>query len=221
MDWKFILKKWILRKGMPGSYETRVKKKLTKFRGNLFVDIGAHQGLYSLLLARNFRRIYAFEPNPAMIAVLIRRLKRQGILNVTVFPKALGDTVGKTVLYRDPHEGFGGSTDTILSEFDYNPNMIPEGGSHHVYLGKEGVEVDLSTYDTMVKEPADLVKIDVEGAEFKVLDGMKESLKLGSVKNLVVELHDKRRKKELEVRLTGYQLVWLDEDHVWAGKLAL
>lgn len=216
-DWRFIFNKWVLHQGRSPFYEKKVKKELRNFRGDLFVDIGANQGLYSIALAKNFRRVYAFEPNPKMVHLLNDRLKQRKISNVLVFAKALGDSIGRTTLYQDPHKGCGGSTDTILSVFRYNPHTIPEGGKSHVYIGKTGVEVDVSTYDNTVEVPADLVKIDVEGAEFKVLDGMQNSLKARKVKEIIVELHDKTRREELEKKLDGYLLKWIDDDHLRAS----
>jgi FkbM family methyltransferase len=216
-DWKFIFNKWVLHQGRSPFYEKKVKKELRHTRGDLFVDVGANQGLYSIALAKNFRTVYAFEPNPKMVQALNNKLKERKITNVRVFAKALGDTTGRTTLYQDPHEGCGGCTDTILSVFRYDPHTIPEGGTSHVYIGKTGVEVDVSTYDSIVRLPADLVKIDVEGAEFKVLDGMEKSLKARKVKEIVVELHDKTRRDELEKKLDGFLLKWIDEDHLRAS----
>jgi FkbM family methyltransferase len=127
---------------------------------------------------------------------------------------ALGNKVGRTTLYLDQHAGFGGSLDTIMPVFDYKPKFIPPGGSPQTYKGNSGVEVELSTYDTMVRDPADLVKIDVEGAEFLVIEGMKDSLERGNVRRLLVELHDRDRKRDLEGLLHQYDLEWLDEDHL-------
>ena len=185
------------------------------FKGEFFVDVGANHGLYSIPLARNFRRVLAFEPNPNVAPALVRELKKKGIANVNVLEMALGNSIGTALLYLDPHEGFGGSVDTILPVFDYKPNLIPGTGLPHVYLGKNGVQVSLSTYDSIVTQPADLVKIDVEGAEFLVLEGMKRSMEEGRVKRILVELHNRDRKSELEELLEKYNFEWLDEDHIF------
>jgi FkbM family methyltransferase len=213
-DWRFLFGKYLLRRQRIPFYEKRVKKRLQLFRGSLFVDIGANQGPYALDLAKNFHHVYAFEPNPAIVRLLKQRLAAKGISNVKIFAMALGDQVGRTMLYLDSRVGIGGSVDTILSRFDYNPKFIPKGGRPYVYEGKNGVDVELSTYDAVVREPADLVKIDVEGAEFLVLAGMKASLACGNVKNLVVELHDHSRRGDLENRLSQFKLEWLDSDHL-------
>jgi len=213
-DWGFIFEKWILRQHRNVSHEPAVQKRLNRFKGDLFVDIGANQGHYSIPLARRFRRVYAFEPNPNVASVLIQKLKNSGIANVKVLEMALGNTIGTTLLYLDPHKGFEGSVDTILPVFDYKPNLIPGKSLPHVYVGKSGILVALSTYDSVIVDPSDLVKIDVEGAEFLVLEGMKRSIEEGRVKRVLVELNDRDRKPELEALLHHYNFEWLDPDHI-------
>ena len=64
--------------------------------------------------------------------------------------------------------------------------------------------VETMRFDSLLSEPtADLVKLDVEGAEFLVLEGMKESLAKRRVRNILVELHDRDRREELETVLRG------------------
>ncbi len=59
---------------------------------------------------------------------------------------------------------------------------------------------------------SDLVKIDVEGAEFHVLRGANDSLKTGKIKRIMVELHDKDAKDDLYGILSryGFKLKQLD-----------
>ena len=117
---------------------------------------------------------------------------------------ALSDTVGQSEFYVDRHEGFGGSAETLMPIFKYNPGLGPGTGPAHTYVGKESVVVSTATYDSKIREIADLVKIDVEGAEFKVLEGAKEALGEGRIKRIMVELHDKDAQDELLRILTGY-----------------
>ncbi len=60
-------------------------------------------------------------------------------------------------------------------------------------------------------------KIDVEGAEFLVLEGMKESLAKRRVRNILVELHDRGRKEELETILRNHfgDVFWVDHQHLY------
>ncbi len=193
----------MLGKHRQGAYEPEVKRELAKVRGELFVDIGANIGTYTIPLSKHFRKVYAFEPNPKALTELRLRIARQHLDNITVHPIALAERDGEARLYLDPHQGLSGSADTILPVFKYNP-ASDSGGRSHVYAGREGVMVKTARYDSLINETADLVKIDVEGAEFLVLKGMEESLTHRRVKTIMVELHDVDRRTELEEILRQY-----------------
>ncbi len=201
-DWKFLFEKYVLRKHPP--LEPQVWKELSRVRGGLFVDVGANVGTYSIRLSSHFRRVYAFEPNPNVLASLRKRIEERSRDNITVFPVALSDSNGQAEFYLDPHEGFTGSAETLVKVFKYNPGEVLGAGPTNTYVGKKSISVPTVTYDSKIRERADLVKIDVEGAEFQVLKGAKESLADGKIRRIMVELHDKDAKDELYGILTGY-----------------
>ena len=201
-DWKFILEKYLLRKHPP--LEPNVWKELSKIRGGLFVDVGAYLGTYSVRLSPHFRRVYAFEPNPKAVPLLRKRIRDRSRHNITVFPLALSDTIGQAEFYLDAHQGFDGSADTLLRVFKYNPGEHIGAGPTHTYIGNEFVRVQTTTYDSEIRETADLVKVDVEGAEFQVLKGASHALEAGRIRRLMVELHDKDANDDLIRILSGY-----------------
>lgn len=197
--------------------EPKVFEALKRLRGKVFVDVGANIGVYSVPLSKNFEKVFAFEPNPRTWPDLIKNIGSRR--NVRVMQYALSSSVGSGLLYVDQVEHRSnqalGSADTILPEFDYRPVSHPEISQR--FTGKRGLPVFFNTFDNVFRE-ADLVKIDVEGAEFLVLEGMKLSLKARRVARLVVELHNRDRAKELENMMKGhgYSFKWLDADHLFA-----
>jgi len=213
-DWRFLAEKYILRKHPV--FEPEVRRVLKGFSGDLAIDIGANMGVHTRLLARRFKTVYAVEPSPKALAVLYSRIPH----NVTVFEMALSDHVGTTMFYTDLHPVTTSPADTILPTFNYNPSPSRKGwpsGEAHTYHGENGFAVKISTYDSLVGEhAADLVLIDVEGAEFLVLEGMRASMGNGLVKAVLVELHDIDRRLELEKLLSKYLLRWIDPDHLLA-----
>jgi FkbM family methyltransferase len=213
-DWKFLAEKYILRKHPV--FEPEVRRALKSFSGDLAVDVGANMGVHTRLLSKRFRSVIAIEPNPKALATLLTRVPR----NVTVLKVAFSDREGSTMFYMDRHPMSGSSAETILSSFKYNPSPPRKGwpsGAAHTFVGESGVVVQTATYDSVLEgRSADLVLIDVEGAEFLVLDGMKGSISNGQVKVILLELHDIDRRKELEKTLSGYTLRWIDPDHVLA-----
>ena len=213
-DWRFLVEKYALRKHP--EFEPDVRRTLKSLSGNLAVDVGANMGVHTRLLAKRFKTVYAIEPNPKALAILYPRIPR----NVKVLEVALSDHIGTAVFYTNPHPVTTSPADTILPTFKYNPSPSRKGwpsGVAHTYYGDKGLEVKTTTYDAVLNGmQAELVLIDVEGAEFQVLEGMKESIADGRVKSLLVELHDVDRRQELEDRLSAFRVKWIDPDHLFA-----
>jgi len=200
-----------------GLHESDVGNLLKGIRGDCFYDIGANVGYYSLLLRRNFRRVYAVEPVPRNVRQLKRRLSVRFVRNVIVLPIALSDKNGLATLYVNSDQknivnNFSASS--LFEKFEFRPC---DRGHDRTYAGSP-VSVETVTFDRLLSEPAaDLVKIDVEGAEFLVLEGMRESLASQRVSNILVELHDRDRKEELEAILNRNfsQVLWVDPQHLY------
>jgi FkbM family methyltransferase len=201
-DYRFLFKKYVLRQ-YP-AYEPQVRKELSKIRGDLFVDVGANVGIYAVGLASHFRSVYAFEPNPTVLPELRWRIRKSRKSNIVVFPMALTDLNGQAEFYLDAQKRFSVLTDTLLRVLKYDPGRDQNAGLTRTHAGRKKIVVPTATYDTQIRESADLVKIDVEGAEFLVLKGAKQALESGRIRRLMVELHDPDRRGELENLLTGY-----------------
>ena len=122
----------------------------------VFVDIGANVGLFSLFVAATARaaRILAIEPEPGNFARLAFNIAANPGLPITPLPLALGETEG---------------TAHILL------NARDRGGTRMAAAGSQagGVEVRCRPLVAVVRDAGltgiDAVKIDVEGAEDKVL----------------------------------------------------
>jgi len=126
--------------------------------GDTFVDVGASLGYYTVLAAAAVGeggRVVAFEPAPSSCALLRRNVRLNGYGNVTVEEKAVSNQPGSLRLY--------------LAE--------ENKGDHRIYQGSEPrpwVEVDAVTLDGYFDEVGgrvDVLKIDVQGADFAVLQG--------------------------------------------------
>ena len=216
-DWRWILK-WKLvypiRHGhsYTSDYEFGVRQALLPLSGQEFWDVGANTGYYTLMLARNFYHIKAFEPNPASITILSRRIAKNHYQNVQIVPVALSDSVGRSRLYlrTEVREKTIGSSNTLIPS--------PKGAEQQASGGGPTssvpfIEVETDTVDNILRNSRiDLMKIDVEGAEFLVLNGADKTLDEGRITNLLIELHDAERKDELDSLLTSrrYRTKWID-----------
>lgn len=221
IDWKFIYEKWLLGHHRYPVPEAAVRKVMKGIRGEVFVDVGANIGDYTFLLKRNFGLIIAVEPNPDAMK-LLRSNRRLSDKIITV-QSAMCEYDGETTLYlnRD-RTRCNGSADTIEPVFYYRPESSPEIDmtTHEDY----GVTVKAERFDSLADFyigpylNIDLVKIDVEGAEFRVLQGMDNTME--EITNIIVELHDRERKREMTKIITSQfdEVKWIDADHIYGRK---
>jgi FkbM family methyltransferase len=193
-------------------YEIAVRQVLLPLSGIEFWDVGANTGYYALMLAKNFDRVKAFEPNPSAVELLSRKVAKRHIQNVRIIPLALSNSIGKSRLYlhTQVREKTIGSSNSLIP----SSNAVRQGSDDGRDISPAPfIEVQTDTVDNLLgNECIDLMKIDVEGAEFMVLSGAKKTLNEGRITHLMVELHDGKRKDELDSILTNcrYQTEWLD-----------
>ena len=78
------------------------------------------------------------------------------------------------------------------------------------YHGSQGFAETVTLASFFPNTEIDLIKVDVEGGEWKVLEGAEPILE--RIKSWIVELHDPNRKEELENWFIsrGYSVRWLD-----------
>lgn len=109
------------------------------------VDVGAHIGIWTRLLSRDFTHVYAFEPNPENFACLMENTESAG--NVTRSFCALGSKPGMVA------------------------QMLPPQGNSGMWRISDGFDVEMRTLDEYAPDGVDLIKIDVEGYEGHVING--------------------------------------------------
>jgi FkbM family methyltransferase len=143
--------------------QLKLAAELSRGAGVCF-DIGANVGLYSLLFARNARRVFSFEPVPRNLAWLQRTIAANKLMNVTIIPAAVSSKLEIASFQQGNNCAMG-----KLSDIGDMPALC--------------VSVD----DIVEKLGAipDLVKIDVEGGELAVLRGAEQTLRRRAPKILL------------------------------------
>ncbi len=164
------------------TYEPDLQKALREFAfpGATAYDIGAHIGYVSLLLARAVGPdglVFAFEPLPANFDRLRRNIELNHLgQHVHPIPAAVSDYTGRARFLAHPSSAMG----------------KVEGSAGRSDIYPEAIEVECLSLDDFVfarcNPPPDLVKIDIEGGEGKVLLGMARLLS-EHPSILLVELH--------------------------------
>ncbi len=188
-DWRFLVEKFVLGKHRPYS-EKIILRALMKFKGHRFIDIGANEGYYSIPLSKNFKEVYAFEPNTSLFSKW-----KQKPPNVRLMPVALANSNGPREFYQV------GPWNSLASTFDYKAG---HGAEPKVYRGENPVMVESRTYDSFAFDFTDLVKIDVDGAEFEVLHGMESSLQTRKIGAVMIEVHNMEWESSVTEVLQGH-----------------
>jgi len=171
---------------LTGDAEPEVQEALAELvkPGQTVYDVGANIGFFTILCSRLVGpqgRVYAFEPIPQNLATLRHNVTLNALSNVTIVDKALSSATGTAEMFVSPWSAFHSLNVEGATKQD---NHGPETGEITV----QTVTLDEFVGGEGVRAP-DLVKIDVEGAELIVVDGMRETLR--SVKPLLLcELHD-------------------------------
>lgn len=136
-----------------------------------FIDIGANVGLYSIAAARlvgDHGKVVSFEPSPRERLLLVRNIARNGLSQVIVEPRAVGDKVDEHAVLQLADEAHGGQN--TFGEFIYRGVRLADR-----------VVVETITLDQVVADMklarVSAVKMDVEGAEVAVLTGAHEVLR--------------------------------------------
>lgn len=157
-----------------GEWETPVRREIRRelAAGSTFVDIGANIGLHALFAAAlvgESGRVFAVEPHPVTMEMLRQNLEINGLLDRVSLLQAAVSNVDDAVVtfeYFAEHPAMSGIkiSQEVLDKFKGT---------------LEKIDVKTVTLDTLVERAGltpDLVKIDVEGFEYTVLEGCVETI---------------------------------------------
>ncbi|MFD1552694.1 hypothetical protein DNU06_08985 [Putridiphycobacter roseus] len=178
LKYKLNLKDHVMKQVyLMGIYEKNTFRQLSKYvkTTDTFVDVGANIGTYTLGLSSLIKkgRIISFEPNPRALVYLEENIKMNQIENITVNAVGLSNKDETLTLY--------------------TPHLT--GASIHKFKDSDQQEtISLTTLDSYCKKNninnIDILKIDIEGHEFKCLQGAVNIIKKSKNMILIVEIDD-------------------------------
>jgi len=151
--------------------------------GDIFLDVGANIGLYTLIAANCVGvtgHVYAFEPTEKTYQRLVENVGLNDLRNVTCLMTALSDKAGEFPLF------------TMQNEFDaWNSFAHPQNEKNEFHESMAVCErLDDFASKHELAGRINMLKIDVEGWESKVIQGAEQVLLAKNSPVLQVEFTD-------------------------------
>ena len=172
--------------------ETMIKKIfLDRIKENsTVIDVGAHVGEFSLIASKKIGptgKLISIEPFEKAAEQLRKNFLLNGFSNYVILQEAIGQRSGKKTIYENEIRN-GAYLDPIL----YGTQL------------SNTTEITVETIDDIISskkiEKVDVLKIDVDGFEYEVLTGCKESFKEKKICSIICEVHfEHLRKKGLSI----------------------
>lgn len=160
--------------------ETNLRPHLKMYPYETFVDVGAGVGSYTLMIAEEYKnkgvKVIAVEAYPENYKALCRNVECNHFKNIKTANIAVSDTRGFVTMYKqnDTHRTRAGQYTSILN------TLVTSKGTP--------CEVECNSLDDMIaNDGADLMKVDIEGAEVLALNGATNTLK--RLRKIIVEVH--------------------------------
>lgn len=168
------------------AYRAALKELQSTVEGDVTVlEVGANIGYYVLEEAGvlgNRASIHAFEPDPENRSLLEENVKLNGYEDlIEISPKAVDSTVGSGTFYRSTHSNWNrlerddetGNVDELVEQFSVETTSVDR------YLDEVG----------MRPNEINAVRMDLEGHELNVLQGMTDVIEANGPLVLFVEFH--------------------------------
>lgn len=195
-------KKWIAASGVKfvrGDYEVEETGVITAMlrSGDVFYDIGAHHGYYSVIasdIVGEGGQVVSFEPRHINLAYLQKHIKINGCTNVRTINACVSDTPG-TVCF-DANHGTG------TGRISPDGNMVAQSVSLDVLVSSGELP------------PPNFMKIDVECAESLVLKGAKNVM-TEHRPTIMLSIHGKEQHDQCGeiLRTLGYEWQVMSGDY--------
>lgn len=148
---------------MDGAYERNLVDFLcSRVKDQVFFDVGANVGSYTLSLAKSARQVYSFEASSSNADILKNFVESSQLSNVEIVNKAVSNLSGEEIsLFTSPDTG---GNNTQFHDFGTG------------FETATTITLDQFARERGIKR-VDVIKMDIEGAELRAFQGAQEILK--------------------------------------------
>jgi FkbM family methyltransferase len=182
-------------------------------RGDVFWDVGANVGVFTLYAATRGHTVWAFEPAAVNFFVLARNVELNRLSDrVTFLNTAISSSSKLDALYMS-HTKVGGAQHQFGRPQDDTTHIKRDsyGQANAFRQPVFGYAIDDLVEKIAAPFPSH-IKVDVDGNEVDVVRGARKTIADPRVKSLLIEIRPDRREAEIRELLSGAGLV-LAEQH--------
>ena len=147
--------------GVYGELDTKIIRDNIK-EGDIVIDVGANIGYYTLIFAQLVGasgKVFAFEPEPKNFEILKKNIEVNNYQNIIAEQKIVSDESGMVKLF--------------IAEKGIVGHRLQQKTDSQKFIEVESILLDNYLKNLNLSEKINFIKIDVEGAEVKVLEGSK------------------------------------------------
>lgn len=167
-------------------------------RSDIFYDLGACSGYFSIYASQYVKKVFSFEPEPENY--LLCKNRCNGFDNIKTFNIAITDGSQNQVEMRVGQDFPGGHHKTIITDTYCGQEEIVKQGYKKIIV--EASSLDNFIINNNIPAPTSM-KIDIDGSEYDFLIGAKTTLK--AVNSLMIEINYESQYYDKIIKLlTGY-----------------
>jgi FkbM family methyltransferase len=148
--------------------------------GGVFIDLGANEGYFSVLASRLVGpsgNVIAVEPQSRLENIIQTNSSLNECSNVRLIQAVVSSITGTIKIQLSPDINTGGTSLFRSTKYPLKTETVPSFTIAE-FLSRTEVE------------RCDLIKVDVEGAEYDIFMGAEQVLKAGVLRNIALEIHN-------------------------------
>jgi FkbM family methyltransferase len=171
-----------------GEYESQLVMLIQKHLapGSAFLDLGANEGFFSVIASKlvgPMGRVVAVEPQSRLGPVILKNLTLNECTNCTIVQAAASDHNGEIAIHLAPTTNTGSTSIFQFAKYPVDKEIV-----------RSYTLSDLLNQLGIAK--FDLVKVDIEGAEYDVFMAAKDVLRSGRLVRIELEFHSDILRKQ-------------------------